>query len=88
VAWYFYVWMMVVLKIPIAALLYLVWWASKSPEPIDPEPARIPIDREPFHPRFPRRPRPPRRGPHADPMPAPPQRVRTVRGRQIPSHHR
>ena len=85
-AWYFYLWMMVVLKIPIVALLYLVWWASKSPDPVDPEPARVPSDRHPFHPRTPRHPRPPRRGPHADPMPLPPRRVRTVRGRRIPSH--
>jgi hypothetical protein len=88
VAWYFYVWMMVILKIPIVALLYLVWWASKSPEPVDPEPALIPNDREPDHPRFPRRPCTPRRGPHADPMPASPPRVRVIRGRRIPAHGR
>jgi hypothetical protein len=88
VAWYFYVWMMVVLKIPTIALLYLVWWASKAPDPVEPEPARIPDDRDRFHPRNPRRPRPPRRGPHADPLPTPPPRVRTVRGRRIPSHGR
>jgi hypothetical protein len=87
-AWYFYVWMMVILKIPIVALLYLVWWASKSPEPVDPEPALIPNDREPDHPRFPRRPRPPRRGPHADPMPTSPPRMRVIRGRRIPAHGR
>jgi hypothetical protein len=86
VAWYFYVWMMVILKIPIAALLYIVWWASKSPDPVDPEPARIPKDNEPFHPRFPRKPSPPRRGPHADPLPPSPPRVRVIRGRRIPAH--
>jgi hypothetical protein len=87
VAWYFYLWMMVVLKIPIVALLYLVWWASKSPEAAEPEPARVPREREPLHPHaHPRRPRPPRRGPHADPLPTPPPRVRSVRGRRIPSH--
>jgi hypothetical protein len=88
-AWYFYVWMMVILKIPIIALLYLVWWASKSPDPVDPEPARIPDDeRHPHRPRNPRRPRPPRRGPHADPLPVPPPRVRIAKGRRIPSHGR
>src|SRR2546430_551490 len=35
-----FVWMMVVLKIPIAALLWLGWWSSKAPEPQEEEPAR------------------------------------------------
>jgi hypothetical protein len=76
----------VILKIPIIALLYLVWWASKSPDPVDPEPARVPTDREPFHPRGPRRPRPPRRGPHADPLPTPPARVRMHAGHPLHAH--
>ena len=87
-AWYFYVWMMVILKIPIVALLYLVWWASKEPDPVDPEPAVVPREREPFHPRHPRHRPPPRRGPHADPLPAPPPRVRILKGRRIPQHGR
>ena len=73
-----FVWMMVVLKIPIAALLWLVWWSSKAPEPQEEEPARV--DRHPIqgphHPRRPRGPRPSRRGPHALPAPASPSRVR------------
>jgi hypothetical protein len=73
-----FIWLMAVLKIPIAALLWLVWWASKAPEAQDEEPARI--DRRPVpgpdHPRRPRWPRPPRRGPHAEPMPRAPSRVR------------
>ncbi|MEA2307994.1 MAG: hypothetical protein QOG86_1556 [Thermoleophilaceae bacterium] len=72
-----FVWMMVILKIPIAALLWLVWWSSKTPEPQEEEPARV--DARPDHrpdPRSPRRPRPPRRGPHAEPAPTAPSRVR------------
>jgi hypothetical protein len=72
-----FVWMMVILKIPIAALLWLVWWSSKAPEQRDEEPALV--DTGPEHkptPGRPRRPRPPRRGPHAVPAPVPPSRVR------------
>jgi hypothetical protein len=72
-----FVWMMVILKIPIAALLWLVWWSAKAPTPREEEPARV--DSAPGHrpdPSRPRRPRPPRRGPHASPAPAAPSRVR------------
>jgi hypothetical protein len=72
-----FLWMMVALKVPIAALLWLVWWSSKAPEPQEEEPARV--DPRSIHgpdgPR-PRRPRPPRRGPHAEPPPRAPSRVR------------
>jgi len=86
-----FIWLMAVLKIPIAALLYLVWWASKAPEPQDPEPARVDDPRS-LHdpdPRSPRRPRPPRRGPHAEPPPRAPTRVR-AHGRALsrPQHVR
>ena len=79
-----FVWMMLALKVPIAALLYLVWWASRAPESAEPEQVRDwrPI-RPPEHPR-PRRPRPPRRGPHAEPEPQPPKRIRSyVRPRPL-----
>jgi hypothetical protein len=70
-----FIWLMFVLKIPIIALLWIVWHA------INAEP--LPADEEHVdeggggwdHPR-PRKPRPPRRGPHADPPPASPSRVR------------
>jgi hypothetical protein len=77
------VWMMVILKIPIAALLWLVWWSSKAPEPQEEEPARVERDAHdgPPHPR-PHRPRPPRRGPHAEPAPRAPTRVR-AHGRML-----
>jgi hypothetical protein len=73
-AWMF-VWMMLALKIPIAALLYIVWWASRDPNPAEPESRDWQPNRPPDHPR-PRRPRPPRRGPHAEPAPTPPKRTR------------
>lgn len=64
--------LMVILKIPVGALLYLVWWAfraSTEPEEVPPEP-----DEHRFH-RFrpePKRPRGPRRGGHGpDAIPLP-----------------
>jgi hypothetical protein len=72
---------MLALKIPLAALIYLVWWAIKQ----EPEEAHTGDDDggvkrpRPHPPKpFPRR---PRRGPHGDPAPLPPARVRTVRAR-------
>jgi hypothetical protein len=76
VGWAF-VWMMVILKIPIIGLCWIVWRAIKA-EPVLPEEA--PADSGgggTHHPR-PRRPRPPRRGPHGEPLPQPPARVRAV----------
>ncbi|HEY2200858.1 MAG TPA: hypothetical protein VGH56_03140 [Solirubrobacteraceae bacterium] len=93
-AWTF-VWLMVFLKIPIVALFLLVRWAVREP------PATLQSDDggigvggtgvNPLHPHHPRSPRGgrgpiiPRRGPHDDPTPAAPPRVRTVvaRGRLI-----
>jgi hypothetical protein len=73
---------MLALKLPVAALIYLVWWAIKQ-EPEDDSSSSDGdggIKRHRQHPRqpFPRR---PRRGPHGDPAPQPPARVRTVRAR-------
>ena len=59
-----FIWMFVVLKIPIIAALWLIWYAVREPEPLPDEgPGGGGSDRQP-DPR-PRRPRPPRRGPHA-----------------------
>jgi hypothetical protein len=78
-------WLAVVLKIPIAALLYIVWWAAREP-PVpegDPEDGGGGTRRDP-HPRI-RPPKPPRRGPHADPAPPAPARMRvTERGPRVP----
>lgn len=84
-----FVWMMVILKIPIAALLWLVWWSAREPNPEEPEPAVV-DDPRPVHGPdrpLPRRPRPPRRGPHAEPAPRAPSRVR-ARGRTLTRSHR
>jgi hypothetical protein len=72
-------WLAVILKIPIVALLTIVWWAIRAA----PEPAADTDDgrggpRRDRHPRN-RPPHPPRRGPHGDPEPTPPERVRVAR---------
>lgn len=69
--------MAVVLKVPIFALLWLVWWAAKAPEPAGADEDEGGSKR-PDRPHGPRTPsRPPRRGPHhGTPLPSPP-RVRT-----------
>jgi hypothetical protein len=72
-----FVWMFVVLKIPIAALLWLVWWAAKAPDPpvaVDEDDGGSKRPDRPHGPLAP--PRPPRRPDHGAPLPAPP-RVRT-----------
>jgi hypothetical protein len=75
---------MVVLKIPILALGWIVWRAIQA-EPVPPEDVRVDSDDGggTGHPR-PRRPQPPRRGPHAEPPPKPPARVRAVSDRNSP----
>jgi hypothetical protein len=71
---------MLALKLPLAGLIYIVWWAIKQ----EPEESASDDDggtkRHRPHPRepFPKR---PRRGPHGDPPPHPPARVRTTRAR-------
>ena len=78
--------MMVILKIPIALLLYIVWWAVKQvPDDAEQPSGGDGGSRTRRNPRG-RRPRGPRRGPHGAPVPTPPPRVRTVaaRGRRVP----
>lgn len=73
--WAFF-YMFVILKIPLIAAIWLVWWAVKQDPETAPDTGRGDDGgngRD--HPR-PRPPRPPRRGPHADPLPQPPSRVR------------
>jgi hypothetical protein len=79
-AWTF-IWLMLILKIPVVALLLLVRWAVRQ-EPEDSlgeDDGGISFDprpRHPSHPR-PRLPRSPRRGPHhGSPTPSSPPRVR------------
>jgi hypothetical protein len=55
----------VILKIPVAAMLYLVWWAIRQTPETDEAPPEA-EDRDLLHwRRGPRKPRDPRRGPHA-----------------------
>jgi hypothetical protein len=78
-------WLAVVMKIPIGMLLYIVWWAIREPPvpELDQDDGGS-GDRHDPHPRI-RPPQPPRRGPHAEPTPSAPERVRVnVRGPRIP----
>jgi hypothetical protein len=70
-----FIWLMVVLKIPIAMLLYIVWWAIKQHEPDAPVSDQDGGVKPPHRPRVPSRRRP--RGPHGAPGVAAPPRVRT-----------
>lgn len=84
-----FIWLMLLLKIPIVGLLLLVRWAiMQTPEgevQTDGEggigPRAQPRNPHP-HPRLPHA---PRRGPHADPAPPAPPRVRPLfaRGRRL-----
>ena len=79
-----FIFLMVVLKIPICALLYIVWWAIH--QEVEPDAAtdegggtKKPLAPRPRHPHpRPALPRPPRRGPHGAPALVSPPRVRTV----------
>ena len=83
-----FLWLFLVLKIPLAACLWLIWWAVRAvPEPADEPPVDDEGGRGPDHPRGPLRPRPPRRGPHADPLPPAPRRVRARGRRLLPDRH-
>lgn len=69
------VWLMLALKIPLGMLLWLVWWAIKqTPEDEQPHPGGDGGSKV-RHPRGPL-PRHPRRGPHGDPVPSSPTRIR------------
>ena len=82
-----FLWMMLALKVPIAALLTLVWWASRSPAEAEPEQRDWqPLHKGPDRPRRPRHPRPPRRGPHAATPPASPKRTRVHAKPRVLSH--
>jgi hypothetical protein len=71
----------VALKVPIILAGLIVWWAVRQ----EPDPSGDQSDdggarRKRPHPRRPL-PRAPRRGPHGDPLPLPPPRVRAVKAR-------
>jgi hypothetical protein len=75
-----FVWLMLVLKIPIAMLLYLVWWAIKQTPDEAEQPGGGDGGTKLRHPRrpFPCHPHPRRRGPHGDPLVPAPARTRTT----------
>jgi hypothetical protein len=76
VTWGF-IWMVVVLKIPVVALLWLCWWAIRA-EPEAATDEKSGGDGGSGHSPRPRTPRPPRRGDHAQPTPHPPARIRAL----------
>jgi hypothetical protein len=84
-----FIWLILILKIPIVALFLIVRWAiAQTPETepgMDGGIGPRPLPLHPHHPRA-RLPRRPRRGPHADPSPASPARVRAVASRQRLPH--
>lgn len=68
-----FLWLMVGIKIPVVVLGLIIWRAVRDvPESAEDEGGggRVRHPRKPL-------PRPPRRGPHGDPQPAPPRRVRS-----------
>jgi hypothetical protein len=72
--------MFVALKVPLIALALLVWWAiHQVDDPAQDNGGDGGAKRRP-HPLAPL-PRHPRRGPHGDPAPLPPPRVRTATAR-------
>jgi hypothetical protein len=74
-------WLFLVLKIPLLAACWLVWWAiHQEPEEESTGDGGSRVRRHPHHPRPPL-PHAPRRGPHGEQaLPSPP-RMRTVRVR-------
>jgi len=83
-----FLWLLLLLKIPIGGMLWIIWWAIHKADKEEGEPATSSDEdggtklRHKAH-RHPRRPRPftplgPRRGPHTGDRPATPRRTRSV----------
>ena len=86
-----FLWLMLLLKIPIGGLLWLVWWAihKTDEEPVgarDEDGGSKVRHQHDHHPRPPRQPRP-RRGPHTGAPPPSPARVRSVVARARKVQH-
>jgi hypothetical protein len=83
------IWLILAVKLPLVLLIgLLVWWASRGQsdeESSSDDDGGLRLRPRP-HPRRPF-PRPPRRGPHGDPSPVPPARVRPVRARSRTLRH-
>jgi hypothetical protein len=85
-----FIWLLVLLKIPIVALFMIVRWAiGQTPDTEAGQDGGIGPRPLPLHPRHPRPtlPRLPRRGPHASPSPSSPRRVRAITAHQRLAHH-
>jgi hypothetical protein len=82
VGWTF-LYLMVFLKLPILALLWIVWWAVKQTPETDQTggDGGLKDRHRPPHPRTPPRRGPRRRDPHGAPLPPSPPRVRTTTAR-------
>jgi hypothetical protein len=72
-----FIYMMLVLKLPIGALLWIVWWAIRATPEVESSDEDGGLHQWPHGPRPPHTPRP-RRGPHAEAPPAAPARIRGV----------
>jgi hypothetical protein len=75
-----FIWLLVILKIPIVALFLIVRWAvNQAPESAGEQDGGVGPRQQPRHPHRPRSPLPrsPRRGSHGDPAIPSPPRVRT-----------
>ncbi len=84
-----FIWLLVILKIPIVALFMIVRWAiGQTPETDAGQDGGIGPRPLPLHPHHPRStlPRLPRRGPHGGPLPSSPRRVRAITARQRLAH--
>ena len=84
-----FIWLLVILKIPIVALFLIVRWAVRAvPETEAGSDGGIGPAPRPLHPHHPRSrlPRAPRRGPHRERPPASPARMRAHAGRSRLSH--
>jgi hypothetical protein len=87
--WTGFLFLMLALKIPLGMLLYLVWWAVRQTPDEEGSPqgeggGGSRVDDPPRRSPHPRR---PRRGPHGDPSPVAPARVRTTVARaRTPEH--
>jgi hypothetical protein len=83
-----FIWIMVILKVPLIGLLLLVWYAVRSQPEYDDEPSGGDGgSRRPHEP--PRRPHRRPRGPHGDDaVHPPPPRVRTVARARQPERDR
>jgi hypothetical protein len=87
-----FIWLMVILKVPIVALFMIVRWAVRQTPETEPGiDGGIGPRMQPLHPHRAggggsRLPRTPRRGPHGDPAPSSPARMRTFTARQRLPH--